>query len=87
MPMNTNARKVRNQDGNPCIEESDGSQKCMDRNNYDKGMCTFYFQRYKECRKYWHNIMIQRRRDGVKPDMPTASEREDILAAIGGKPY
>ena len=34
-----------------------------------------------------HNIMIQRRRDGVKPDMPTASEREDILAAIGGKPY
>lgn len=31
--------------------------------------------------------MLQRRRDGVKPDMPTAAERQKLLAAIGGKPY
>lgn len=31
--------------------------------------------------------MVQRRRDGVKPDMPTAAERQELLAAIGGKPY
>lgn len=34
-----------------------------------------------------HNVMIQRRRDGIKPDMPTAAEREEIITALGGKPY
>ncbi|KAM4606542.1 coiled-coil-helix-coiled-coil-helix domain-containing protein 7 isoform 1-T2 [Polymixia lowei] len=87
MQMDKNVRKVRNQDINPCIEESDGSQKCLDANNYDKNMCSAYFLRYKNCRKYWHDIMLQRRRNGVKPDMPTAEERQQILAAIGGKPY
>ncbi|XP_030635706.1 coiled-coil-helix-coiled-coil-helix domain-containing protein 7 isoform X2 [Chanos chanos] len=85
--LQTHARKVRNEDINPCIEESDGSQKCLNMYNYDKSMCSAYFQRYKNCRKYWHGVMVQRRRDGVKPDMPTAEEREQILAALGGKPY
>ncbi|XP_063340593.1 coiled-coil-helix-coiled-coil-helix domain-containing protein 7 isoform X1 [Pelmatolapia mariae] len=85
--MDQNARKVRNQDINPCIEESDDSQKCLNAYNYDKSMCSTYFQRYKNCRKYWHNIMVQRRRDGVKPDMPTAAERLQMLTSLGGKPY
>jgi len=85
--MAKNARKVRNQDINPCIEETSASQKCLDAYNYDKSMCSAYFQRYRDCRKYWHNIMLQRRRDGVSPDMPTAAERQEMLAAIGGKPY
>ncbi|XP_061569304.1 coiled-coil-helix-coiled-coil-helix domain-containing protein 7 [Cololabis saira] len=85
--MDKNTRKVRNQDSNPCIQESDASQKCLDINNYDKSMCSMYFQRYKNCRKYWHGIMVQRRRDGVRPDMPTAAEREEMLTALGGKPY
>lgn len=41
---------------NPCIEETDASQKCLDVYNYDKGMCTEYFQRYKNCRKYWVSV-------------------------------
>ncbi|XP_006805214.1 coiled-coil-helix-coiled-coil-helix domain-containing protein 7 [Neolamprologus brichardi] len=85
--MDQNARKVRNQDINPCIEESDDSQKCLNAYNYDKSMCSTYFQRYKNCRKYWHDIMVQRRRDGVKPDMPTAAERLEMLTSLGGKPY
>lgn len=85
--MDKNARKVRNQDINPCIEESDASQKCLNAYNYDKSMCSAYFQNYKNCRKYWHNIMLQRRRNGVTPDMPTAAERQELLAAAGGKPY
>lgn len=85
--MDKNARKVRNQDINPCIEETDASLKCLDAYNYDKSMCSAYFLRYKNCRKYWQNIMIQRRREGVKPDMPTAAERAEMLAATGGKPY
>lgn len=35
------------------FQESDGSQKCLDANNYDKSMCSAYFLRYKNCRKYW----------------------------------
>lgn len=31
--------------------------------------------------------MVQRRRDGVKPAMPTATERLEMLTAMGGKPY
>ncbi|XP_003976566.1 coiled-coil-helix-coiled-coil-helix domain-containing protein 7 [Takifugu rubripes] len=85
--MDRNVPRVRNQDRNPCIEESDASQKCLDAYNYDKSMCSEYFQQYKSCRKYWHTIMLQRRRDGVKPDMPAAAERQEMLAAAGGKPY
>ncbi|XP_076617077.1 coiled-coil-helix-coiled-coil-helix domain-containing protein 7 [Chaetodon auriga] len=85
--MDKNVRKVRNEDINPCIEETDASQKCLEAYNYDKSRCAAYFQRYKNCRKYWHNIMLQRRRDGVRPDMPTAAERQKLLAASGGKPY
>ncbi|XP_028824832.1 coiled-coil-helix-coiled-coil-helix domain-containing protein 7 isoform X1 [Denticeps clupeoides] len=51
--MSAGATKVRNQDANPCIDESDASQKCLDRNSYDKAMCSAFFQRYKACRKYW----------------------------------
>lgn len=34
-----------------------------------------------------HSVMLQRRREGMKPDMPTAREREEMLASLGGKPY
>ncbi|KAK5849737.1 hypothetical protein PBY51_014046 [Eleginops maclovinus] len=85
--MDKNVRKVRNQDSNPCIDESDASQKCLSLNSYDKSLCYDYFVRYKNCRKYWQNILVQRRREGVKPDMPTAAERQEMLDAIGGKPY
>uniref|UniRef100_A0A1A8III2 Coiled-coil-helix-coiled-coil-helix domain-containing protein 7 n=1 Tax=Nothobranchius kuhntae TaxID=321403 RepID=A0A1A8III2_NOTKU len=85
--MDKNSMKARNQDINPCLEEGDASQKCLDSYNYDKSLCSAYFQRYKDCRKYWHNVMVQRRRDGVRPNMPSAAERLEMLEGIGGKPY
>ncbi|XP_010142649.1 PREDICTED: coiled-coil-helix-coiled-coil-helix domain-containing protein 7-like, partial [Buceros rhinoceros silvestris] len=33
--------------------ETDASRKCMDDNNYNKDMCTAYFLKYKNCRKFW----------------------------------
>ncbi|KAF4089404.1 hypothetical protein AMELA_G00065890 [Ameiurus melas] len=87
MSTKSSAGKVRNADSNPCIEESDGSQKCLEAYNYDKNMCSPYFLKYKNCRKYWHTVMLQRRREGIKPDMPSAAEREEMLASLGGKPY
>uniref|UniRef100_A0A8C4UH03 Coiled-coil-helix-coiled-coil-helix domain-containing protein 7 n=2 Tax=Falco TaxID=8952 RepID=A0A8C4UH03_FALTI len=84
--MPRHAQQFRDHDTNPCIAETDASRKCMDDNNYKKDMCTDYFLKYKSCRKFWHNIMIQRRRNGVKPEMPSAEERKKILESMG-KPY
>ncbi|XP_054841678.1 coiled-coil-helix-coiled-coil-helix domain-containing protein 7 isoform X2 [Eublepharis macularius] len=80
-------RRVRDDDNNPCILETDASRKCMDDNSYNKDMCTIHFLRYKNCRKFWNGIMMQRRKDGIQPNMPTAEEREKILESIGGMPY
>ncbi|XP_067409850.1 coiled-coil-helix-coiled-coil-helix domain-containing protein 7 [Emydura macquarii macquarii] len=85
--MPRNVQRLRDHDTNPCIVETDASRQCMDDNNYKKDMCVSYFLKYKNCRKFWHTLMIQRRRDGVKPNMPTAEEREKILKSIKGIPY
>ncbi|XP_008305600.1 coiled-coil-helix-coiled-coil-helix domain-containing protein 7 [Cynoglossus semilaevis] len=85
--MAKNEQRLRNQDTNPCMEESDASIKCVHTNKINQSMCSDYFQRYQNCRKYWHNIMLKRRREGVKPVMPTAAERREMLSAIGSKPY
>ncbi|XP_073487752.1 coiled-coil-helix-coiled-coil-helix domain-containing protein 7 [Aquarana catesbeiana] len=78
---------IRNSDTNPCLEENDASTKCMNNNNYRKEMCSYYFIRYKECRKFWHTVMLKRRRDGLSPAMPTAEERKQILASFDSVPY
>ncbi|XP_027745351.1 coiled-coil-helix-coiled-coil-helix domain-containing protein 7 isoform X3 [Empidonax traillii] len=84
--MSRHAQKLRDHDINPCLAETDATTKCMDENNYKKDMCTAYFLKYKNCRKFWHGIMMQRRRNGVKPEMPPADERKKILESMG-KPY
>ncbi|XP_058384713.1 coiled-coil-helix-coiled-coil-helix domain-containing protein 7 [Diceros bicornis minor] len=85
MPVVT--RKLRDPDINPCLLESDASTRCMNENNYDKESCSTYFLKYKNCRKFWNSIMVQRRQNGVKPSMPTAAERDEILGAMGKMPY
>ncbi|XP_006085353.2 coiled-coil-helix-coiled-coil-helix domain-containing protein 7 isoform X1 [Myotis lucifugus] len=85
MPMV--ARRLRDPDINPCLLESDASTRCMDENNYDREMCSIYFLKYKNCRKFWNSVMVQRRQNGVKPPMPTAAERNEILGAMGKMPY
>uniref|UniRef100_A0A663E1S7 Coiled-coil-helix-coiled-coil-helix domain-containing protein 7 n=2 Tax=Aquila chrysaetos chrysaetos TaxID=223781 RepID=A0A663E1S7_AQUCH len=84
--MSRHAQQLRDHDINPCVAETDASTKCMDDNNYNKDMCTAYFLKYKSCRKFWHDIMMQRRRNGVKPEMPSAEERKKMLESMG-KPY
>ncbi|XP_043834201.1 coiled-coil-helix-coiled-coil-helix domain-containing protein 7 [Dromiciops gliroides] len=85
MPIVT--KRLRDPDINPCLSESDASTRCMDENNYDKDMCSTSFLKYKNCRKFWNAIMLERRRNGVKPPMPTAAEREKILGAMEKMPY
>ncbi|XP_077348848.1 coiled-coil-helix-coiled-coil-helix domain-containing protein 7 [Lithobates pipiens] len=78
---------LRNIDTNPCLEEHDASTKCMNTNNYRREMCSYYFIRYKECRKFWHAILLKRRAEGLSPAMPTAEERKHILASFDSVPY
>ncbi|XP_061455196.1 coiled-coil-helix-coiled-coil-helix domain-containing protein 7 isoform X2 [Rhineura floridana] len=85
--MSRKLQRLRDHDINPCLPEADDSRKCMDKSNYNKGACSAYFLRYKNCRRFWNGIMMQRRNDGIKPDMPTAEERERILASMGRIPY
>ncbi|XP_050826281.1 coiled-coil-helix-coiled-coil-helix domain-containing protein 7 [Serinus canaria] len=84
--MSRHAKKLRDHDINPCLAETDATTKCMNDNNYNKDMCTDYFLKYKNCRRFWHGIMMQRKRNGVKPEMPSAEERKKILESMG-KPY
>ncbi|KAK2500526.1 hypothetical protein MC885_011612 [Smutsia gigantea] len=85
MPMVS--QRLRDPDINPCLSESDASTRCMDENNYNRERCSTYFLKYKNCRKFWNSVMIQRRCNGMKPSMPTAEERDEILGAIGKMPY
>ncbi|XP_075684435.1 coiled-coil-helix-coiled-coil-helix domain-containing protein 7 isoform X2 [Rhinoderma darwinii] len=80
-------RNMRAVDINPCLEESEASSKCLDVNNYQRDMCALYFIRYKQCRKFWHTVMLKRRGDGVTPAMPTHEERKQILASLENLPY
>ncbi|NXD75082.1 CHCH7 protein, partial [Halcyon senegalensis] len=81
--MSRHAQQLRDRDTNPCVAETDASTKCMVDNNYKKDMCTAYFLKYRNCRKFWHDIMMQRKRNGVKPEMPSAEEREKMLESMG----
>ncbi|XP_057592655.1 coiled-coil-helix-coiled-coil-helix domain-containing protein 7 isoform X2 [Hippopotamus amphibius kiboko] len=85
MPLAT--QKLRDPNTNPCLSESDASTRCMDENNYDREKCSNQFLKYKNCRKFWNSVMMQRRQNGVKPPMPTAAERDEILGAMGKMPY
>ncbi|KAM4705853.1 coiled-coil-helix-coiled-coil-helix domain-containing protein 7 [Rhinophrynus dorsalis] len=80
-------KKMRDRDVNPCLEETDASTKCMNENGYQKDLCSSYFIRYKDCRKFWNAIMVTRRRNGVEPYMPTAEERKRILESLESVPY
>ncbi|XP_056377947.1 coiled-coil-helix-coiled-coil-helix domain-containing protein 7 [Hyla sarda] len=80
-------RNMRAADVNPCLEESAASTNCMDSNGYQRDRCASYFNKYKQCRKFWHTIMLKRRGDGVSPAMPTAEERKQILASLDRLPY
>ncbi|KAF7246259.1 Coiled-coil-helix-coiled-coil-helix domain-containing protein 7 [Varanus komodoensis] len=85
--MSKKLQRLRDHDTNPCIKETDASRKCMDDSNYNKDACANYFLRYRNCRKFWNGIMMQRRIDGIQPNMPTAEERERIMASMERIPY
>ena len=63
----------------PCHKESAMTNDCLEKNNYERGMCVDYFQNYKVCKTFWMNVRIARRRAGISPTLPPPEERPDIL--------
>ena len=57
----------------------------MDEKNYDKDACYNQFMNFKNCKKFWTDIIKQRRRDQILPEIPPPEEREEILKAKLGK--
>ncbi|KAI9268860.1 hypothetical protein BDA99DRAFT_502834 [Phascolomyces articulosus] len=49
---------------NPCALEEKQSMKCLDKNNYDKSKCDYFFLQYRECKKKWLEERRQLRRAG-----------------------
>ncbi|XP_038622713.1 coiled-coil-helix-coiled-coil-helix domain-containing protein 7 isoform X1 [Tachyglossus aculeatus] len=80
-------RKLKDPDVNPCLAESDASNRCMNDHNYDRDRCVVHFLKYKNCKRFWNSVMVQRRRSGVHPPLPPAAEREEMLRAMGERPY
>uniref|UniRef100_UPI00358F1BCF coiled-coil-helix-coiled-coil-helix domain-containing protein 7-like isoform X2 n=1 Tax=Myxine glutinosa TaxID=7769 RepID=UPI00358F1BCF len=79
--------KLRDPDHNPCLTESDASMRCLESNGFQQNFCQSHFIRYRNCRKFWHDVMVQRRMEGTTPDMPTAGERAGILHSYTDMPY
>ncbi|TDL24024.1 hypothetical protein BD410DRAFT_786738 [Rickenella mellea] len=44
----------------PCEQAAKASMECMNRNDYNKEVCTDFFQAYRDCKRTW---MDQRRED------------------------
>ncbi|XP_033110079.1 coiled-coil-helix-coiled-coil-helix domain-containing protein 7-like isoform X1 [Anneissia japonica] len=65
--------------------EADASYRCLHENNFDRDSCTKYFLNYKNCRKFWGNFALDRRRNGIKPALPAKEERDKILENLSLK--
>lgn len=59
----------------PCSVESLKSMKCLSDNNYDKSACQQQFDNYKECKKFWGQVRLARRANGIYPYMPPEKDR------------
>ncbi|XP_066273604.1 coiled-coil-helix-coiled-coil-helix domain-containing protein 7-like [Branchiostoma lanceolatum] len=70
-------------DNNPCLEESKSSLQCIEENYSKRELCNSHFEAYKTCKKYWHAVMRERIRRGIKPPMPTHDEREKMKKELG----
>ena len=73
---------------NACIQEMKETQLCMEKNNYDRDQCVDPFYNYRDCQKFWHQIVVKRRRQRIEPELPPPHERKQIIDFLGDElPY
>jgi cytochrome c oxidase assembly protein subunit 23 len=54
---------------NPCEMEEKQSMKCLDKNNYDKSKCEYYFLQYRECKKQWVSSVMSTLHPVIRNDI------------------
>jgi len=62
---------------NPCLNEQKQVQRCMDKSGYDKEKCQLHMNNYNTCKRFWGEVRVRRRREGLPP-LPPPEEREAI---------
>ncbi|XP_004641916.1 coiled-coil-helix-coiled-coil-helix domain-containing protein 7-like [Octodon degus] len=80
-------KQLRDPDINLCLSQFDTSTRCMDENNYNRETCSSCLLKYNNFQRFRNSILVKRTQNGVKPIMPTAAERAEILGAMGKMPY
>ncbi|XP_060830014.1 coiled-coil-helix-coiled-coil-helix domain-containing protein 7 [Bombus pascuorum] len=63
---------------NPCLREYNISWKCLEDNKYETNNCTMQFENYKLCKKFWKEVVFNRKVQDIKPYLPLPEEREQI---------
>ncbi|XP_070556720.1 coiled-coil-helix-coiled-coil-helix domain-containing protein 7-like [Ptychodera flava] len=79
---NTRAKRWTDEDTNPCHLEAEASFQCLHDTNFNREKCYIEFETYKNCKKFWNGIMKDRQRQGIKPYLPLAEQRESIRNGI-----
>jgi len=79
----TSAKRWTDEDHNPCVAEANASYRCLHETNFDKKSCQTYFVNYRNCQKYWMKVIRERQRLGIKPPLPLAEERAQMLQENG----
>ncbi|XP_002737211.1 coiled-coil-helix-coiled-coil-helix domain-containing protein 7-like [Saccoglossus kowalevskii] len=79
---NKKAKRLLDEENNPCLSEANASYKCLRDTNYERDLCYHEFVTYKNCKKFWNNVMINRRRKGIKPPLPPPEDRDQIRNGI-----
>ncbi|XP_076300702.1 coiled-coil-helix-coiled-coil-helix domain-containing protein 7 [Lasioglossum baleicum] len=75
-----NEMKMDQELNNPCLQEHFMSLKCLDNNNYVQKRCEPFFENYRLCKKFWANVMADRKSKGIKPLLPLPAERSKVKA-------
>jgi cytochrome c oxidase assembly protein subunit 23 len=87
--MNGGEASLVTQEKDPCFSENALSMKCLQTNDYDYSKCQKYFANYKECKTFWMNVRLQRKRLGINPSLPPLVDRiamKKIFADTGKVP-
>ncbi|XP_077991464.1 coiled-coil-helix-coiled-coil-helix domain-containing protein 7-like [Glandiceps talaboti] len=79
---NTKAKRLTDADNNPCTVEANASFQCLHDYNFNRDSCMTEFYTYKNCKKFWNQVMAERRKNGVRPALPPAEERDSIRGGV-----
>ncbi|GAB6029947.1 hypothetical protein CHUAL_005642 [Chamberlinius hualienensis] len=55
------------------------AQRCLEHNSGDKDQCGLEFENYKRCKRFWLDVVEDRKRKGIHPFLPDNQEERDRI--------